>query len=203
MKRSRAVIRTNKVKESGTRRLKSRRIKRIGAAASGLAVVLACGATGTAVGAPNEPGQLHVEGQLLPIDGSPGVYRVTGGLVGTYKVRSERVINAWTFWTVQVRYVEGTGSVTGCVDQNQNAGCDSGEPSGELRLNFARTASFDTATGRLIDSRSYHRASSSGLFSGGSLATRDIPVGGSGEIVSAYEGDLKVTDGAAESKPAG
>jgi len=155
------------------------------------------------VGAPNEPGQLHVEGQLLPIDGSPGVYRVTGGLVGTYKVRSERVINAWTFWTVQVRYVEGTGSVTGCVDQNQNAGCDSGEPSGELRLNFARTASFDTATGRLIDSRSYHRASSSGLFSGGSLATRDIPVGGSGEIVSAYEGDLKVTDGAAESKPAG
>ena len=193
----------NTAKESRARRVRSQRIKRIGVAASGLAVVLACGATGTAVGAPTEPGQLHVEGQLLPIDGSPGVYRVTGGLVGTYKVRSERVINAWTFWTVQVRYVEGTGSVTGCVDQNQNAGCDSGEPSGELRLNFARTASFDTATGRLIDSRSYHRASSSGLFSGGSLATRDIPVGGSGEIVSAYEGDLKVTDGAAESKPAG
>jgi hypothetical protein len=35
------------------------------------------------------------------------------------------------------------------------------------------------------------------------LATRDIPVGGSGEIVSAYEGDLEVTDGAADSKPAG
>jgi hypothetical protein len=203
MKRSRAVTSTNKAKESETRRLKNRRIKRIGAAASGLAVVLACGATGTAVGVPNEPGQLHVEGQLLPIDGSPGVYRLTGGLVGTYKVRSERVINAWTFWTVQVRYAEGTGSVTGCVDQNQNAGCDSGEPSGELRLNFTRTGSFDTATGRLIESRGFHRASGSDAFSGGSLATRDIPVGGSGEIVSAYEGDLEVTDGAADSKPAG
>jgi hypothetical protein len=203
MKRSRAVTRTNKAKESGTRRLKSRRIKRIGVAASGLAVVLACGATATAVGAPTEPGQLQVEGQLLPIDGSPGIYRVTGGLIGTYKLRSERVINSWTCWTVQVRYIEGTGSITGCIDQNQNAGCDSDERSGESKLKFNRTASFDTATGRLIQSRSYHRASSSGLLSGGSLATRDIPVGGSGEIVSAYEGDLAVTDGAADSKPAG
>jgi hypothetical protein len=72
-----------------------------------------------------------------------------------------------------------------------------------LRLNFTRTGSFDTATGRLIESRGFHRASGSDAFSGGSLATRDIPVGGSGEIVSAYEGDLEVTDGAADSKPAG
>ena len=191
----------NTAKESGTRRLKSRRVIRIGAAASGLAVVLACGASGTALGAPNEPGQLHVEGQLLPIDGSPGVYRVTGGLVGTYKLRSERVINAWTYWTTQIRYIEGTGSITGCVDKNQNAACDSGEPSGKLRLNFTRTASFDTATGRLIESRSFHRASSSGSFSGGLLAMRDIPVGGSGEVVSTYDGDLEVTE--AGSKPAG
>jgi hypothetical protein len=41
------VTRTNRANESGTRRLKSQRIKRIGVAASGLAVVLACGATGT------------------------------------------------------------------------------------------------------------------------------------------------------------
>jgi hypothetical protein len=192
----------NTAKESGARRVRSRHTMRVGAAASGLAVVLACGA-GTALGAPNEPGQLHVEGQLLPIDGSPGAYRVTGGLVGTYKLRSERVINAWTYWTTQIRYIEGTGSITGCVDQNQNAGCDSGEPSGELRLNFTRTASFDTATGRLIESRRFHRASSSGLFSGGLLRMRDIPVGGSGEIVSTYEGDLEVTEAPAESKPAG
>ena len=179
----------NTAKESGARRVRSRRTRRVGAAASGLAVVLACGA-GTAMGAPNEPGQLHVEGQLLPMDGSPGAYRVTGGLVGTYKLRSERVINAWTYWTTQIRYIEGTGSITGCVDQNQNGGCDSGEPSGELRLNFTRTASFDTATGQLIESRRFHRPKSSDLFSGGLLRMRDIPVGGSGEIVSTYEGDL-------------
>lgn len=194
---------TKTAKESRTRRVRSRHAIRLGAAVSGLAVVLACGAASTAVGAPNAPGQLHVEGQLLPVDGSPGLYRVTGGLIGTYKLRSERVINAWTYWTAQVRYVEGTGSITGCVDQNQNAGCDSDEPSGELRLNFTRTASFDTATGRLIESRGFHRASSGGLFSGGLLTTRDIPVGGSDEIVSAYEGDLEVTEAAAvDSRPA-
>jgi hypothetical protein len=195
------VTSTNKAKESGTRRLKSRRVIRIGAAASGLAMVLACGAAGTALGAPNEPGRLHVEGQLLPIDGSPGAYRVTGGLVGTYKLRNERVINAWTYFGTQIREIEGTGAITGCVDENQNAACDRGEPSGKLRLNFTRTASFDTATGWLIESRRFHQAIRSGLFSGGLLRMRDIPVGGSGEIVLTYEGDLKVTEAA--SKPAG
>ena len=62
----------SQAKESGTRRLKTRRVTRLGAAASGLAVVLVCGATGTALGAPNEPRQVHVEGQLLPVDGKPG-----------------------------------------------------------------------------------------------------------------------------------
>jgi hypothetical protein len=194
---------TNTAKESGTRRVRSHRALRVGAAASGLAVVLLCGAAGTALGAPNEPRQVHLEGRLLPVDGSPAVYRVTGGLVGTYKLRSERVIYVWTYWTTQVRYIEGTESITGCVDQNQNQRCDRGEPSGELRLNFNRVASFDTATGRLIESRCFHRASnSSGGFSGGLLTMRDIPVGGSDEIVATYEGDLELTEPAVDSKRA-
>ena len=113
------------------------------------------------------------------------------------------MINAWTYWTTQIRYIEGTESITGCVDQNQNQSCDRGEPSGESRLNFKRVASFDTATGRLIESRCFHRASkSSGGFSGGLLTMRDIPVGGSDEIVSTYEGDIEVTETPVNSKPA-
>ena len=76
-----------------------------------------------------------------------------------------------------------------------------GELFGELRLNFNRVASFDTATGRLIESRCFHRASnSSGGFSGGLLTMRDIPVGGSDEVVSTYKGDLEVTEAAVDSK---
>jgi hypothetical protein len=160
-----------------------------------------CGAAGTALGAPNEPRQVHVEGRLLPVAGEPGAYRVTGGLVGTYKLRSERVINAWTYWTTQIRYIEGTESIIGCVDQNQNQSCDAGEPSGELRLNFNRVASFDTQTGRLIEGVSTHQVSS-GRRSGGVSTTRDIPVGHSEEIVSTYEGDIEVTGAAANSKRA-
>ena len=129
-----------------------------------------------------------MEGRLLPVDGSPGVYRVTGGLVGTYKLRTERVINSLTYWTTKIDYVEGTESLTGCVDQNQNQSCDVNEPSSELRLTFSRVANFDTSSDR---------------FSSGLLTMRDLPVGGSDEIVSTYEGDLQVTEVVVDSKQAG
>ena len=102
------------------------------------------------------------------------------------------MINAWTYWNTEIRAMAGTEAVTGCVDQNQNESCDAGEPSADVRLTFNRVASLDVSTGRLIDSRSTHQLISSGSFSGGVLATRDIPVGNSDEIVSTYEGDLKV-----------
>ena len=53
------------------------------------------------------------------------------------------MIHAWTYWTTQIRDSEGTESITGCVDQNQNKSCDAGEPSAQLRLSFSRVASFD------------------------------------------------------------
>ena len=63
---------------------------------------------------------------------------------------------------------------------------------------------FETPEGEvvLIDSRSTHQLISSSSFSGGVLATRDIPVGNSDEIVSTYEGDLKVIQPTVESKRA-
>jgi hypothetical protein len=199
-RKGRAMTSSN-VEGIGDSRVRRRHAIRLGAAASGLAIVLVCGAAGTALAAPSDPQQVQVKGQLLPVDGSPGVYRVSGGLIGTYRLRSERVINEWTERTTQIRYIEGTGSIKGCVDQNQNQSCDTGEPSGELRLNFNRVATFDSASGRLMEGRGFHRAgSSSGRFSGGLLRIWDLPVGGSDEIVSTYDGDLEVTQAAVNSK---
>ena len=183
---------SNTAKGLGIRLLRRRRAVRLSAAASGLAVVMGCVAAAPALAAPTEPRQVHVEGQLFPVEESPGVYRVTGGLVGTYKLRSERVIHSWTYWTTQIREIAGTESINGCVDQNQNQRCDAGEPSGELRLSFHRVASFDPGTGRLIESRCTHRVISGGPYSGGVLTMRDIPVSNSDEILSTYEGDLQV-----------
>lgn len=197
------MTRTKMAKELRIRRLGSRRAVWVGAATSGLVVVLVCGVASPAVAQPNESRQVHVEGQLIPVKETPGVYRVSGGLLGTYRLRTERVIHAWTYWNTQIREMTGTEAVTGCVDQNQNESCDADEPSGEVRLTFNRVASFDVSTGRLIDSRSTHQLISNGRFSSGVLATRDIPVGNSAEIVSTYQGDLEVIQPTVDSKPAG
>jgi hypothetical protein len=171
--------------------VKRRRAVRVGIAVSGLAVVLGGVATEPALASPNSR-QVHVDGHVLPVDESPGAYRVTGGLVGTYEVHSERVINAWTYWTAQIRDIEGSDSITGCVDQNLNERCDADEPAGELRLSFSRVASFDTRTDRLIDGRSTHWVQGSGPFIGGRLTMRQIPVGSSKHIVSIYVGDVRI-----------
>jgi hypothetical protein len=187
-------------KELWIRRLRSRRTIWVGA--TGLTVVLMCGVASPALAQPNESRQVHVEGQLIPVGETPGVYRVSGGLLGTYRLRTERVIHAWTYWNTQIREIEGTEAISGCVDQNLNESCDASEPSGDLRLTFSRVASFNTGTGRLIESRSTHQLISAGPFSGGRLATRDIPVGSSDGIVSTYEGDLQVMDVSVGSKRA-
>ena len=192
----------NTAKKLGIRRVRRNRLVRVGAAVSGFAVVLGCVAAAPAVALPNAPREVHVEGHLLPLEKRPGVYRVTGGLVGTYKLRSERVINAWTYFGTQVREIEGSELINGCVDQNQNEGCDAGEPSGELNLTFSRVASFDTSADRLIEGVSTHQVSSRGRLSGGVLTTRDVPVGNSDEIVSTYEGDFKVIQPTVGSKRA-
>jgi hypothetical protein len=151
---------------------------------------------------PVEARQVHVEGQLIPVEQSHDVYRVTGGLVGTYKLRSERVSYAWTYWDTHIRDIDGTAFMTGCVDQNQNQSCDPAEPSGDLRLTFNRVASFDTGTGRLLEGVSTHQLSSGERFSGGVLTTREIPVHNGDGVVLTYEGNLEVTRPTVNSKRA-
>jgi hypothetical protein len=170
---------------------KSRRAVWTGATASALAVVLASAVAPLAMAVPGEARKVHVEGQLIPVEQSHDVYRMTGGLVGTYKLRSERVSYAWTYWDTEIRDIDGTASMRGCVDQNQNQSCDPAEPSGDLKLASHRVASFDTETGRLIEGVSTYQLSSGGRFHSGVLTTRDT-----------YEGDLEVTQPTVNSRRA-
>ena len=195
------MLSRNRAKQSAIQR-KSRRAVRTGAGASALAVVLASAVVSPAMAVPSEVRQVHVEGQLIPVEQSHDVYRVTGGLVGTYKLRSERVNYAWTYWGTQIRDIDGSASMRGCVDQNQNQSCDPAEPSGDLRLTFDRVASFDTGTGRLLEGVSTHQLSSGERFSGGVLTTREIPVHNGDAVVLTYEGDLEITQPTASSKRA-
>ena len=181
---------------------KSRRAVWTGATASALAVVLASAVAPLAMAVPGEARKVHVEGQLIPVEHSHDVYRVTGGLVGTYHLRSERVSYAWTYWDTQIRDIHGTASINGCIDQNQNQTCEPAELSSDLRLIFDRVASFDTETGRLLEGSSTHQLSSGKPFSGGVLTSRDIPVHNSDGVVLTYEGDLDVIQPKVNSKRA-
>jgi hypothetical protein len=191
----------NRAKQSVIQQ-KSWRAIRTGATASALAVVLTGVVAGQAWAVPAEARKVHVEGQLIPVEQSGDVYRVTGGLVGTYHLRSERVSYAWTYWDTQIRDINGTASLRGCVDQNQNQSCDSAEPSGDLRFTINRVASFDIGTGRLLEGVSTHQLGSGGRFGGGVLTTRDIPVHNSDGVVLTYEGDLEITQPTDSSKRA-
>jgi hypothetical protein len=195
------MLSKNRAKQSAIQR-KGRRAVRTGATASALAVVLASAVASPAMAVPREARQVHVEGQLIPVEQSRDVYRVTGGLVGTYNLRSERVSYAWTYWDTQIRDLDGTASIRGCVDQNQNQSCDPAEPSGDLRFTFNRVASFDTQTGRLLEGVSTHQLSNGGRFNGGVLTTRDIPVHNGDGVVLTYKGDLEVTQPTVNSKRA-
>ena len=65
---------------AGSRNPNRRRDVRRAAAASGIALaLLLAGAATPALGA-SEPRSVHVMGDMYPISGRPGVYRVTGGL---------------------------------------------------------------------------------------------------------------------------
>jgi hypothetical protein len=197
-----SMTNTSTAKELAIQLAKRRRVVRVGAAASGLAVVLGCVTTPPALATPNPTRDVYVEGHILPVEENLGVYRVTGGLVGTYKVRSERVINSWTYWTTQIRDIQGTESITGCFDRNQNVSCDAGEPSADVRLTFRRVASFDTLTGRLLEGSATHWVKASGPFRGGKLMTRQIPGGNSDKFVTIYEGDLQVRESPVPTKRA-
>jgi hypothetical protein len=155
-----------------------------------------------AMAVPGEACKVHVEGQLIPVEQSHDVYRMTGDLVGTYKLRSERVSHAWTYWDTEIRDIDGTASMRGCVDQNQNQSCDPAEPSGDLKLASHRVGSFDTETGRLIEGVSTYQLSSGGRFNSGVLTTRDIPVHNSDGVVLTHEGDLEVTQPTVNSRRA-
>lgn len=184
-------------KRSGTRRPSSRAL-RVAAVAAGLAAAVGGLAAQPALAAPADPRVVHVEGQLVPMEYSPGSYRVSGGLVGTYQLRSERVIHSWTYFTTQIQEIEGTETIDACVDQNLDQSCQAGEPSADMSLRFSRVASFDTRTGQLIESRCTHWVIRSGPLSGGVLTMRDITMA-NGEILSTYAGDLQMKDSAGSS----
>jgi hypothetical protein len=173
-------------------------ILRRGAVGAGLALAVVCAGV-PAIAAPDggpsrqssPAASVEVSGRLFAVPGSPGVFRVTGGMIGTYRVGSENVSTSWPEGSVSVSLIEGTDMITGCVDRNRNRKCDRGEPNGELQFDFKRLATFDATTGAFIESNCVHPIrNASGSYAGGLFHMRDVATGRGDEIVSTYRGEI-------------
>jgi hypothetical protein len=112
----------------------------------GLALVLAGAAPATAVQASPATGdtvvtgstgqhkirKLAVRGEAIPIEGAPGSYRVTGGLVGTYVIRDEIELDRSATLVVTA----GHEYLNGCVNLNHNKRCDRHDVNGQLQYDY-------------------------------------------------------------------
>lgn len=164
---------------------------RRGAAVAAFGMVLVVATAVTAAGSPESSSSVvHVEGTLSPL-AEPGVYRATGGMVGTYRALTEKVTMSWDYPNGTIRVIEGTDMITGCVDRNRNGRCDRREPKGELRFDFKRLATFDAKTDAFLESNCTHPVTrADGAFAGGLFFMRDVATGHGDEVKSTYRGDI-------------
>jgi hypothetical protein len=147
-----------------------------------------------------EPTPLQVQGTQTQV--SPELFQSHGSLLG----------DLWILTFVPLyesdSLVVGTGSerFEGCVDVDLDGACGADEPSGELRFDYVQWATFDPATGALIEGNCTHPVTGgSGSFHGarGLVTMHDVPVGG--EVETTYEGtvvlDAVPTDAPAAQMP--
>ena len=162
-----------------------------------LVVVCTLAATTAATAGTGEPTPLRVDGTQTQV--SADLFESHGSLLGDF----------WILTFVPVyesdALVVGTGSerFVGCVDVDLDAACGASEPSGELRFDYIQWATFDPATGTLIEGNCVHpiTGGSDGFHGARGLVTmHDVLV--DGEVETTYEGTV-VLDAVPADPPAG
>ncbi len=114
------------------------------AAVAALGLVCAGGASGASAqpsaGEVSSTGlTVPVEGRQIPIDDTGLNYRMTGGLVGTWRIQPVQTLH-----DAPTLYSEaGLETFDGCLDLNRNGRCGLREPQGRLRTVYLYWVSFD------------------------------------------------------------
>ena len=133
----------------------------------------------------DDPTTLFVDGTQTQV--SENLYESHGGLLGDF----------WILTFVPLYESEslviGTGSerFEGCVDLDLDAACEASEPSGELRFDYIQWATFDPATGVLVEGNCVHPITGgSGGFEGarGLVTMHDVME--NGDVLTTYEGTV-------------
>jgi hypothetical protein len=136
---------------------------------------------------------LAVHGTQVPVDPDNGEYRMRGDLVGTWSVLSGKYLHKSPTLIV----LSGKERFTGCVDENHDKKCSSGERAGRMGFAYLYWASFDRA-GNLIRGQCTHPVTGGTRgFAGarGLLHMVDRPVGDG--VRTTYRGRLVLGGGQA------
>jgi hypothetical protein len=127
-----------------------------------------------------------VQGRQIPIDDTGHNYRMTGGLVGKWRINP-----TLTLHDAPTLYSEaGQETFDGCLDLNRNGRCGHREPQGRLRSVYLYWVSFDS-DGKLVRGQCIHPITGGdGDFAGarGVIDMVDRPVGD--EVRTTYRGTV-------------
>ena len=103
--------------------------------------------------AADAPKPLVLKGKQIAVDEQKGIYKVTGSLIGDWRVTAFKVEYSDTGGRL---LGSGKELFTGCYDTDRSGLCDAGEPTGTLRFTFLYWATFKPGTETLVKGQCIH-----------------------------------------------
>jgi hypothetical protein len=151
------------------------------------------GAGSSQAAAGNGRAVVTVHGTQVPVDPDNGAYRMRGDLVGRWTVLTGKVLHQSPTLIV----LSGKERFRGCLDENHDKRCGTGDAAGAMSFAYLYWASFDH-DGNLIRGQCVHPVTGgTRAFAGarGVLRMFDTPTGDA--VRTTYRGRLVLGDGPA------
>jgi hypothetical protein len=139
----------------------------------------------TAVAAPVSGEGFAVSGKQAIVNGEEGTYKMSGGLVGDWKITSFKELPS----AAGVFKAKGTESFKGCIDRKLDGSCN-GDPSGNLKFSFRYWAQLGKGDKVELGTCAHPVTGGGGAFAGatGFLMMVDLPTKKAPFQTTEYEG---------------
>lgn len=162
---------------------------RLTASLFGVAVIagLSAAASAGAISVAGE--QFSVSGKQTVVNEQAGTSRMSGGLVGNWKVTSFKELAS-----KPVFRGKGTESFKGCIDRKLDGSC-AGDPTGTMKFSFRYWAKFDPNDAVQLGTCAHPVTGGTGDFAGatGFLMMVDTPINNAPFVKTQYEGVITLS----------
>lgn len=149
------------------------------------------------VAAPVSGEQFAVSGKQTVVDEEAGTYKMTGGLIGNWKITSFKELPS----AGGVLMAKGTESFKGCVDRKLDGSC-TGDPSGTMKFSFRYWGRFGKEDKLELGTCAHPVTGGSGSFAGatGFLMMVDVPTKKAPYQLTEYEGVITLSGGSVSAR---